>query len=376
MKSMRKSIKMAVFAGAACACMAGAGMSVKAADKVAINEKNFAPAVMEYAQNADTNEDGSLSSKEASKVKKMRFDTRQYIDSFQGVKYFTGLKKFIYEVAEYQQDMTAAPDLDLSGMDKLEKVTIYSESMHIGTINLQNCTKLQQLALIPDSEHMIYVDGINLRGCTNLDSFICGGQTDQIDLSGLKKLEDVMFTGETETLNLDRCSGLKRMYIISDTLKTLSLKGVRKLKGITVKDPSLESLDLSKNKKLKNVNCHYTQITSLDLSGNKDLKYLHCQNNRKLTSLDVTGCTSLRYLRCHNTALTKINVKTNKKLEILGCKNTKITSLKLKKNRKLRFLNCMGTKVQKLDLSKTCIRGEGRLRCEKTVDVTYAARKK
>ena len=111
------------------------------------------------------------------------------------------------------------------------------------------------------------------------------------------------------------------------------------------------------------------------MSGNKDLKYLHCQNNRKLTSLDVTGCTSLRYLRCHNTALTKINVKTNRNLEILGCKNTNITSLNLKKNRKLRFLSCLGTKVQKLDLSKTSIRGEGRLRCEKTVDVTYAARK-
>ena len=371
---MKKSMRMAMFTAAACVLMAGAGISVKAADKVAINEENFAPAVMEYAQEADTNGDGFLSPKEASKVKKMRFDTRQYIDSFQGVKYFTGLKKFIYEVAEYQQDMTAAPDLDFSGMDKLEKVTIYSESMHIGTINLQDCTKLQQLALVPDSEHMIYVDGINLRGCTNLDSFVCGGQTDQIDLSGLKKLEDVMFTGETETLNLDRCSGLKRMYIISDTLKTLSLKGVRNLKGITLKAPSLESLDLSKNKKLKNLTCNQTRITSLDLSGNKDLKSLNCQNNRQLSSLDVTGCTSLVHLRCRNTALTKINVKTNRNLESLLCKNTKISSLNLKKNRKLKFLNCTGTNVTKLDLSNTRIKGEKRLKCEATVDVTYAAR--
>ena len=370
-KFMKKSIKMAVLTAAAFTFMAGAGISVKAADSVAINEENFAPAVMEYAQEADTNEDGFLSSKEASKVKKMRFDTRQYIDSFQGIKYFKKLKQFDYEVAEYQQDMTAAPDLDLSGLKKLENVSIYSESMHIGTINLQNCTKLRQVGIVPDSEHIVYIDSMNLQGCTNLDSFVCGGQIEQIDLSGLKNLKSVMFTGETETLNLDRCSKLKKMYIISDTLKTLSLKGVRNLR----KAPSLESLDLSKNSKLKNVNCHYTQITSLDLSGNKDLKYLHCQNNRKLTSLDVTGCTSLRYLRCHNTALTKINVKTNRNLEILGCKNTNITSLNLKKNRKLRFLSCLGTKVQKLDLSKTSIRGEGRLRCEKTVDVTYAARK-
>ncbi len=32
----------------------------------------------------------------------------------------------------------------------------------------------------------------------------CGGQTDQIDLSGLKKLKSVMFTGETETLQWNR----------------------------------------------------------------------------------------------------------------------------------------------------------------------------
>ena len=113
---MKKSIKMAVLTAAAFTFMAGAGISVKAADSVAINEENFAPAVMEYAQEADTNEDGFLSSKEASKVKKMRFDTRQYIDSFQGIKYFKKLKQFDYEVAEYQQDMTAAPGRDLSGL--------------------------------------------------------------------------------------------------------------------------------------------------------------------------------------------------------------------------------------------------------------------
>ena len=229
-KIMRKSIQMAVFAAVACVFMTGAGMFVKAADKVAINENNFAPAVMEYAQNADTNKDGFLSSKEASKVKKMRFTTRQYIDSFQGIKYFKKLKKFDYEVAEYQQDMTAATDLDLSGLKKLENVSIYSESMYIGTINLQNCTNLQQVGIIPESEHIVYIDSMNLQGCTNLESFVCGGQTDQIDLSGLKNLKSVMFTGETETLNLDRCSKLKTMYIISDTLKTVSLKGVRNLK--------------------------------------------------------------------------------------------------------------------------------------------------
>lgn len=67
---MKKSIKMAVLTAAAFTFMAGAGISVKAADNVAINEENFAPTVMKYAQEADTNKDGFLSSQEASRVKK------------------------------------------------------------------------------------------------------------------------------------------------------------------------------------------------------------------------------------------------------------------------------------------------------------------
>lgn len=371
---MKKSVKMVVFTVVTCFFLMSSGSSVHAMDGVAINEENFAPSVLKYAQEADTNKDGFLSQKEASKVKKMRFVTQKYINSFQGIQYFTELKKFYYKVKEYQQDMATAPDLDLSGLEKLEKVTIYSESMHIGTINLRDCTSLQQVGLVPDADHIIYVDSMTLQGCTNLDSFVCGIQTDQIDLSGLKKLKSVMFTGEAETLNLERCSSLKHMYIISDTLKTLSLKGVRNLKSITVKAASLEALDLSKNAKLKNVICNKTQITSLDLSGNKDLKFLNCQNNLKLTSLDVTGCISLENLRCRNTALTKINVKTNRNLEILLCRNTKITSLNLKKNKKLKFLNCTGTNVTKLNLSNTQIKGEKRLHCEENVDVTYAPR--
>lgn len=373
---MKKSVKMVVFTVVTCFFLMSSGISVHAMDGVVINEENFAPAVLKYAQEADTNKDGFLSPKEASKVKKMRFVTQKYINSFQGIQYFTELKKFYYEVKEYQQDMTAAPDLDLSGLEKLEKVTIYSESMHIGTIDLRNCTSLQQVGLVPDADHIIYVDSITLQGCTNLDSFVGGIQTDQIDLSGLKKLQHVMFTGETETLNLDNCSNLKHMYIISDTLKTISLKGVRNLKGITVKAASLEALDLSKNFKLKNVTCNKTQITSLDLRGNKNLKFLDCQNNRKLESLDVTNCVTLKHLRCRNTALTKINVKTNRNLEILVCKNTGITALNLKKNKNLKFLNCIGTGVKRLNLSNTQIKGEKRLRCEENVDVTYAPRQK
>ena len=82
---MRKLLKPIIFTALACTFLLGAGMSARAASKVAINDENFAWVVKERADEADTNQDGYLSEKEASKVKTLWFSSRYNIDSFKGI---------------------------------------------------------------------------------------------------------------------------------------------------------------------------------------------------------------------------------------------------------------------------------------------------
>ena len=93
---MQKHLKLFIFTALACAFLMGTGVSAQAASKVAINDETFARAIKEYAEEADTNKDGYLSEKEASKVKTLWLSARYNIDSFKGIEYFTDVEKFIY----------------------------------------------------------------------------------------------------------------------------------------------------------------------------------------------------------------------------------------------------------------------------------------
>ena len=66
---MRKHFKTFLFAALTCSLLLGAGISAEAASKIRIDDTNFAWAVKEYAVEADTNDDGYLSKKEAAKIK-------------------------------------------------------------------------------------------------------------------------------------------------------------------------------------------------------------------------------------------------------------------------------------------------------------------
>ena len=84
--------------------------------------------------------------------------------------------------------MTAARGFGFERTEEIRKcVDIFREYAYWNDQSaklLQNCGKW---GIVPDSEHIVYIDSMNLQGCTNLESFVCGGQTDQIDLSGFKK---------------------------------------------------------------------------------------------------------------------------------------------------------------------------------------------
>ena len=97
---MKKLSKPIIFTTLACAFLLGTGVSAQAVSKIAINDTNFSSYLKWHAKNADTNRDGYLSGKEASKVKELYFTARKAVESFKGIEYFPNLEDFYYR-AEY-----------------------------------------------------------------------------------------------------------------------------------------------------------------------------------------------------------------------------------------------------------------------------------
>ncbi len=125
--------------------MLGAGISAEAAEKVskvAINDENFAWAVKEYADQADTNKDGFLSKKEASKITSVEFNSPYNIDSLKGIEYFTEIKDFTYQAYDASGDYgrhkiyenSTVEEIDLSGFKKAEH-SIYPKQYPLFTDN-------------------------------------------------------------------------------------------------------------------------------------------------------------------------------------------------------------------------------------------------
>lgn len=379
---MKKQLKPFIFTALTCTFLLGAGISIEAASKVSINDTNFAPAVKEYAENADSNKDGYLSKKEASKITKVRFFSQYNIDSFKGIEYFANIKNFYYRADYATEDYddvniyetSTAPEINLSGFKKLTQVTINSRNPYLKTVNLQDCTNLKNVTIEGRREDCI--DTLNLKGCTNLRSLTLNWtNVNKLNLSGLKKLKEVTVTDDRESLqplNLKNCSSLETVSVSGDRLS--KLKGAKKLKDLVVNSDSLKSLDLSTNSQLKSLDSNCENIISLDLRKNKNIQKIECINNHKLTELKVKGCKKLKNIRCDNTALSKLNVKTNTNLQRLICRGTDISKLNLKNNKKLNFLWCTNTNIDTLDLSKTKIRKPSALKCDPDVTVTYATK--
>ena len=238
---MKNHMKTILFTAAFSLLLAG-GISVQADAQVAINDDNFSWAVKEYAVEADDNGDGYLSEKEAAGVTTVRFDSRQNIDSFRGIEYFTDLKDFFYraniasagnddEIWSYE-DSTAS-ELDLIGMKKLERVRIICHNSYLRSVDLGDCPKLEYVYI----RGRECVDSLNLRGCTGLETLECSSLTvEKLNLSKLKKLETVtlyLHGGKLQKLNLKKCSGLKTLLVISDTVKEVKLKEAKGIETIS-----------------------------------------------------------------------------------------------------------------------------------------------
>ena len=265
--------KLSVIFSAAVVAISAMMLTAGAADSVKINEKNFPDEIFRaYVQkNFDKDEDGMLSEKEISNVKRI-IVRNNVIESVKGVEYFTEL--------EY----------------------LNCEHNNIGEFDLTKNTKLR--------------------------TFCCGKNIiPELDLSKNTELEwlDCYGCGLTE-LDVSKNKELTYLACYHNDLKKLDVSKNTKLRTLYCENNEFTSLDLSKNTELADLDCGNNHLKKLDISKNKKLIDLLCDNN-ELTSLNVSKNIKLDHLRFSNNQIKSIDLSKNKKLTRLYCDGNKLVSL-------------------------------------------------
>ena len=277
-----------------------------------------------YYVDADKNNDGQISEKEASIVEILDLSTAmsgsgQAIRNVDELSYFTRLR-YLSIYCMYYEDVSIE-SIDLSGLSQLEYIRIVS--VELKSLDVSNNTALEYLSC--DGNQLTTLDVSNN---TALEYLSCdGNQLTTLDVSNNTALEYL------------RCDG--------NQLTSLDVSKNTALTGLSCSDNQLTSLDVSNNTALTGLFCDGNQLTSLDLSNNTALTELFCDGNQ-LTSLDLSNNTALTRLQCFNNQLTSLDVSNNTALEYLNCGGNQLTSLDVSNNTALTDLWCNDNPLQKL----------------------------
>lgn len=157
---MKKHLKPFIFTALACTFLLGTGVSAEAASKIRINDENFSQQMKYYAEREDNNQDGYLSEKEASKITEIHFESNENTDIFRGIRYFTNLKELWFEsyIDRRNPEDITEPErsniqkMDLSGLNKLQKLEIECGNSYLQQINLKGCTNLKEIYIQGDGK--------------------------------------------------------------------------------------------------------------------------------------------------------------------------------------------------------------------------------
>lgn len=196
-------------------------------------------------------------------------------------------------------------DLDISGLDKLENVTVYE--CKIRSVNIGN------------------------------------------NLSNLKELS--IHTNDLETLDVSGASGLQQIFCNMNRLTTLDVTGLHQLETLECSDNSLTELKVAGVTSLKWLTFNNNNLSSIDLRGLENLEQLECMNNQ-LTTIDETKeFTRLKQVFCDDNRLTRLDVGKAEKLNYLQCNKNQLEELILPQSSLLRFVSCWRNKLTQLDAS-------------------------
>lgn len=336
----------------------------------------------------DKNEDGVLSQKERSAVRKLHME--QAWEAY-----------YEYQIA------TEEESLDVTGISnfyRLKEVQLRFEKLS-GTSEIEKLSRLKILRLegrlterellVPEFNTLEELEvessiaaEIDIRCLPNLKRLILNGAfssaygepydnnsemtgREHIDLSCNKELQYLQCSNMGfKTLDVSKNPRLKTLICDENQLQKLDVSCNTALRKLSLKRNKIKSLDLTKNKELRSLACDSNQMKTLNLQKNKKLRKLYCGDNKlrhlelsrntklksirvagnELRSLDVTALRRLRYLDCYKNKLAGLDVSMLPKLEALNCYENRLTELRLHAN--LEDLSCTGNRLSVLDCSR------------------------
>ncbi len=303
-----------------------------AVDKgIEINEKNFPDAVFrgEVAKEFDTNNNGFLSSEEIKNAKEIKLEGAYADTELRGLR----LLKFLEKISVNSENVKFQYFFDFENLK-----TLNIEKSSIMGLELSGLKKLEDLNIKGDN--ITYINLVNTP------------KIKKLDLSNLKNLSQLHCSKNNfEKLDLSMNPNIKYLDCQENqNLKELVLGNSNKLETLNFSKTNIKDIDLSKCTNLGYINCSGNAIKTLDLKKNKELGALECQDN-SLTTIDLSNNQKLRVLNCSNNPLGELDLSNNKKLKELYCSYAKLKKLDLKNFSYIEKLNCSNNEIKELDLS-------------------------
>ena len=266
-----------------------------------------------YNNSADTNGNGEIELSEALAITGLNMQTLPshpnptYIQSLDGLQYFTNIKK-----------------LNVLGN-------------HIQSLNV---TALSYLETLQCSNNQL--NTINVSGLTNLYDLKCyNNLISAIDTSGLTSLET--------------------LWCMDNNISTIDVASLTSLQNLWISGNNLTSLNLTDLSQLTILLCSFNNISQLNINGLTNLTEVYADNNL-LSALDVTGLTNLLYLDITSNGITSLNSSDLSSLYALYAANNMLndltfndmpdlTVLNIDNNNFSGYLDCSSTKITELNCS-------------------------
>lgn len=336
-------------------------VKASAEEEIAINEANFPDLEFRnYIAKFDRDYNKALSQEERDAVLEIEFKNDKYIQSVQGIHYFTNLRKLtLYSLRQLESlDISALTNLnylqcsecpiktlDISKNTNLQE--IHCSGNELTELDLSHCPQLEKIYCNRNS-----FTTLDFSHCPVMKYISCGEATLESLIIGEQATLTELYCERNKISSIDvsRSPSLKVFQCDRNTLTELDIHKNTKLEKLICERNRLKALDITQNTMLKHLEANDNQIAILDTSSNPDLEYLEISSNQ-IKDLDLTENTNLKNLRVFRNQLQTLDISHNQKLEKLHCAFNQLERLDIDKNKALKELYCTYNHLTGLDLS-------------------------
>lgn len=256
---------------------------------------------------------------------------------------------------------TRLEELDLHGMDRLEKLFVQTDdATKKGTLkklNLNGCSSLVDVYAFNNS-----LESLDVQGCSSLAHLLCEmNNLSSLDASGLASLNDLRCNhNRIEELNVEGCADLRQLWCYENEIKSLDVSGFALLQRLEAYNNELVSLNAAGCSSLLYLEANGNTLESLDVSGCTAMEMLNCANNN-LVGLDVRGLGALQELRAYSNQLETLQVEGLSNLMILHCFDNKIETISLEGLSNIESIDANTNELVSFDLTPVASLNELRI---------------